>query len=191
MADILYIICLELYRTSSHHQHRSAPLSLALQTPEPDFFCCLFGQTKQTSILLKIFRKYQNLAFQDMLVSSCNSGREIGKLSNKSTSSILDTESTSRRIACWLDVRMSMARAGRQGKVSVTAVPLVVMLQDYTWYPSTGPFQENKYIRWHQKNGCLRKSSLKPSGQRQNTCLKKHGLQCTTPNCSGHASQCS
>ena len=118
------------------------------------------------------FGKYQETwLFQDMFISSCKTGREIGKKSH--LTNMFDTESPSRRIACEGCKKLSMARAGQPA--SVTAVPLV-MLQDYTWQPSTGPFQENEYMKCYQKNGCLRKSSLKPPGRRQNTCFKKHGF---------------
>ena len=132
MAEILQIF-VELYRTSSHHQHRSAPLSLGRSRfRNLNFFvACSAKQTNLDSF--KTFRKYQNLAFQDMFLSSCKTRREIGTVSshlgavqfaltNKTTSNIFGTESPSRRIGCE-GLRMSMARAGQ--RASVTAVPLV------------------------------------------------------------------
>ena len=41
------------------------------------------------------------------------------------------------------------------------------------------------------KKKLLEKIQLKPSGPHQNTCSKKHGLLCTTPQCSGYVWQCS
>ena len=100
-------------------------------------FLLLVRPNKETSILLKPSENIRTWLVRtclfhlakpaEKLVSS-HLGAVQFALTNKSTSNIFDTESPSRRIACWLDVRMSMARAGQLA--SVTAVPLVVMLQD-------------------------------------------------------------
>ena len=94
-------------------------------------FLLLVRPNKTNLDSFNTFRKYQNLAFQDMFLSSCKTRREIGSshlgavqfaLTNKSTSNMFGTQSPSRRIGCE-GLRMSMARAGQ--RASVTAVPLV------------------------------------------------------------------
>ena len=128
-----------------------------------------------------------NLVFSTCLfhfVSSFNNGRKIGNLSNKSTSSISDTKSTSRRIASQ-GCKDVYGKNWTTSKVRLPwpriAVPLV-MLQDYP-----GPFQEKEWIKGYQinvrspgkKKHCLRKTSLKPSVQRQT--FSKRNMDCSAP----------
>ena len=157
-----------------------------LQTPEPDFCVAEFGQTKQILIHLQPYKNIRknNLVFQHMFLSSFNNGRKIGKLSNKSTSSISDTKSTSKRIACE-GCKDVYGKNWTTSKVRLPwpriAVPLV-MLQDYP-----GPFPEKEWIKGYQINvRSPEKKKLRDQNQPKaispapNIFKKKHGLQCTT-----------
>ena len=139
-------------RTSSHHQQRSAPWVSDAPDSGTWFLCCWVRPNKTNLGSLqpsdnKIIKG--NLVFQHMFVSSFNNGREIGKLSNKSTSRISDTKSTSRRIACE-GCKDVYGKNWTTSKVRLPwpqiAVP-VVMLQDYP-----GPFQEMEWIKGYQIN---------------------------------------